>query len=87
MRKAVTLDPDVERLIRNTMKARGVSFEEALNEAVRAALSDGKSQHTRRFVQRTFSMGDSRNFCSDRALANAEAMEDEERSRKLSLLR
>jgi len=85
MRTTVTLDPDVEKLIRDTMKARGVSFKEALNEAVRAALLDGKHRHTRRFVQRTFPLGKIRDFRWDRALANADAMEDEERSRKLSL--
>jgi len=29
MRTTVTLDPDVERLIRNAMKERGISFKEA----------------------------------------------------------
>ena len=85
MRTTVTLDPDVEKLIRDTMKARGVSFKEALNDAVRTALLEAEHRHTRRFVQRTFPMGDGCDFRWDRALANADAMEDEERSRKLSL--
>lgn len=35
MRTTVTLDPDVEQLLRERMAAKGVSFKEALNEAVR----------------------------------------------------
>ncbi len=37
MRTTVTLDPDVERLLKNEAHARGQSFKIALNEAVRQA--------------------------------------------------
>lgn len=37
MRTTVTLDPDVEQLLRERMEAKGVSFKEALNDAVRAS--------------------------------------------------
>ena len=37
MRTTVTLDPDVERLLKNEAHARGESFKVALNEAVRLA--------------------------------------------------
>jgi hypothetical protein len=36
MRTTVTLDPDVERLLRKAVRERGISLKEALNEAVRA---------------------------------------------------
>jgi hypothetical protein len=35
MRTTVTLDPDVEQLLRERMAAKGVSFKRALNDAVR----------------------------------------------------
>ncbi len=38
MRTTVTLDPDVERLIKDAMRERGISFKEALNEAARIGL-------------------------------------------------
>lgn len=37
MRTTVTLDPDVERLLKNEAHRRGGSFKAALNEAVRRA--------------------------------------------------
>jgi len=37
MRTTVTLDPDVERLLKNEAYKRGKSFKVALNEAVRQA--------------------------------------------------
>jgi len=85
MRTTVTLDPDVERLIRNSMRERGISFKEALNQAARAGLVRGKPRAARRFVQKSFHMGEGQEFRWDKALAVAEAMEDEELSRKLSL--
>lgn len=36
MRTTVTLDPDVETLIKVAMKEKGLTFKQALNEAVRA---------------------------------------------------
>jgi hypothetical protein len=85
MRTTVTLDPDVERLIRGSMKERGISFKDALNEAIRRGLVRGNQRRTRRFVQKTFSLGQEQNFRWDKALATAAAMEDEELSRKMAL--
>jgi hypothetical protein len=85
VRTTVTLDSDVERLIRNSMKERGISFKEALNQAARAGLLIKPGARGRKFVQKTFRMGETQNFRWDKALATAEAMEDEELSRKLSL--
>ena len=85
MRTTVTLDPDVERLIKDAMRESGLSFKQALNEALRRGLApQGRPQ---RFVQRSFRMGESREVRWDKALVVAEAMEDEELSRKLALLK
>lgn len=39
MRTTVTLEPDVERLLREAMHREGVSFKAALNDAVRRGLA------------------------------------------------
>lgn len=39
MRTTVTLDADVEQLLRDAMQQRRQSFKEALNQAIRAGLS------------------------------------------------
>jgi hypothetical protein len=85
MRTTVTLDPDVERLIRDSMRERGIPFKEALNDAARAGLLREKHRRTRRFVQKSFRLGEGQGFRWDKALGLAEAIEDEELSRKLSL--
>ena len=84
MRTTVTLDPDVQALIRMAMKERGISFKEALNSAVRSGLTQGKPKR-RYFVQQSFSLGSDQNFRWDKALEAAAALEDEELSRKISL--
>ena len=84
MRTTITLEPDVQALIRLVMKERGVSFKEALNSAVRAGLTQGKPRR-RSFVQKSYPMGGDRNFRWDKALAAAAAMEDEELGRKFAL--
>lgn len=78
------MEPDVEALLRTAMKERGISFKDALNAAVRLGFSQA-GQRRRRFVQRSFSLGSEQYFRWDKALATAEAMEDEELGRKLSL--
>ncbi len=85
MRTTVTLDPDVERLIRDAMRERAISFKEALNEAARIGLRGKPHKRARRFTQKTFRMGAEQEFRWDKALAVADAMEDEELNRKLSL--
>lgn len=86
MRTTVTLDPDVEVLVRKLMRERGLSFKDALNQAVR--LGSGialQGRQGRPFRQKTFRMGFRPEFRWDKALALAEAMEDEELVRKLQL--
>jgi len=81
----VTLDGDVERLLRAEMRERGVSFKQALNDAVRAGKRTARAQRKRRYVQPTCSLGAEQHFRWDKALGTAEAMEDEELIRKHSL--
>ncbi|MCX6626412.1 MAG: hypothetical protein NTW28_02105 [Candidatus Solibacter sp.] len=85
MRTTVTLDPDVEKLIRDAMKERAISFKEALNEGARIGLGGKQHMRARKFAQKTFRMGEGQEFRWDKALAIADAIEDEELSRKLSL--
>ena len=85
MRTTVTLDPDVERLLRVAMKERGVSFNEALNDAARAGLNGPTRKRVAKLVQKTFRMGAAREFRQDKALAVSDAIEDEELTRRLIL--
>jgi hypothetical protein len=85
MRTTVTLDLDVERLLRAAMRERGISFKEALNGAVRVGLLQARSGRKRRFVQKTFSLGSEQHFRWEKALAAAAAIEDEEILGKLAL--
>ncbi len=84
MRTTVTLDPDTEASLRRLMRERGLSFKEALNQAVRLgsglALRGGPK---RPFRQKTFRMGAHPEFRWDKALQMASAIEDEELTRKL----
>ena len=66
------------------MKERGLSFKEALNSAVRMSLAASKTEK-KRFVQRTYPLGSEQYFRWDKALAIADAIEDEELTRKLSM--
>jgi hypothetical protein len=85
MRTTVTLDPDVEKLLQNTIRERGVSFKHALNEAIRAGLTRGRQARTVRFVQKSYHLGPAPGFRWEKALAMADAIEDEEITRKLAL--
>ncbi|MCZ2147046.1 MAG: hypothetical protein LC126_04655 [Bryobacterales bacterium] len=84
MRTTVTLEPDVQALIRAAMRERGISFKEALNSAVRAGLTPGKPKR-RHFVQKSYSLGGDQAFRWDKALEAASAMEDEELGRKIAV--
>lgn len=84
MRTTVTLDPDVEALIRAAMRRNDRSFKETLNSAIRMALGM-RPPENRRFQQKTYSLGPEQNFRWDKALTAADALEDEELARKLSV--
>ena len=82
MRTTVTLDRDVEALIQTAMRERGISFKEAVNEAIRAGLAGTRAGT---FRQRSFSMGFRPEISYDRALEIAGALEDQEILHKLAL--
>jgi hypothetical protein len=84
MRTTVTLDPDTDAIVRRLMRDRGLSFKEAINEAIRAAApAPGKR---RAFRTSTFAMGPSA-VPLEHALRLAGDLEDEELRRKLAARR
>lgn len=79
MRTTVTLDPDSEQIIRRRMREQGMSFKEAVNDAIRRSVV-GRSAEP--FRTKTYSMGES-SVNLDRALQIAADLEDEELIRKM----
>jgi hypothetical protein len=57
MRTTVTLDPDVEALLKNAMREQDASFKQVLNDAVRLGLRRRGSDTRAPFEQMTFDMG------------------------------
>jgi hypothetical protein len=58
MRTTVTLDPDVQLLLKHAMRERDASFKQTLNDAVRAGLrKPAGAAKAARFVQRTHKLG------------------------------
>jgi hypothetical protein len=82
MRTTVTLDPDVEALVRRVMRERGLTFKQAVNEAIRAGLAPRSERPTT--GTRTFRMGFNPTIPLDKALRLAGELEDEELTRKLA---
>ncbi|HLG67098.1 MAG TPA: hypothetical protein VKV36_04415 [Acidimicrobiales bacterium] len=80
MRTTVTLDPDVEQLIRRRMRERGLSFKEAINDAIRSAASE--SGRRAPFRTEPASLGEP-SVNLDRALQVVAGLEDDELVRKL----
>lgn len=79
MRTTVTLDADTEALVRKRMRERGVSFKQALNDAIREGVIRAATRE--RFRTRTARLGlPSVNL--DKALQLAAELEDEELLRK-----
>jgi hypothetical protein len=81
VRTTVTLDPDTDAIVRRYMRERGLSFKQALNEAIRAGVSRRASRRT--FKTTTADMGPPR-IPFDKALRLAADLEDEELIRKLA---
>jgi hypothetical protein len=80
VRTTVTLDPDTEQIIRRRMAERGMSFKEALNDAIRSGVRPAADRP--QFQTATAAMGESR-VNLDRALQIAADLEDDELVRKL----
>ncbi len=81
MRTTVTLDPDVEQLVNRTMRDRGLTFKQAVNEAIRAGLAPRRGR-----ADATFSTYDTGAPLVDitKALRLAGELEDEELARRLA---
>ena len=71
MRTTITLDPDAEAIIRRRMREHGLSFKDAVNDAVRGSAA----QRTEADRFRTVSL--------DRALQLAADLEDDELVRRM----
>ena len=82
MRTTVTLDPDVDALLQRAMQERGLTFKEAVNEAIRAGLSPAPAEA---FKQRTFALGWRPAIDYDKALQLAGALENQELLHKLAI--
>ena len=85
MRTTLTLDPDVESLLRKAIYEEGKTFKQAVNDAVRAGLVK-PAQKARPFVQETYVMGRPRVDLS-KALAVAAQLEDQEAVARLARAR
>lgn len=48
MRTTITLDPDTEALVQRAMRERGLTFKQAVNEAIRAGLAGRGAKRRRR---------------------------------------
>lgn len=82
MRTTITLEPDVEALLKTAMRERDMTFKEAVNVAIREGLSRPRSNA--RFETPTFDMGVP--FVDiTKALQLAADLEDEEVIRKMAL--
>lgn len=79
MRTTVTLDPDTEALVRRRMRERGVSFKQALNDALREGLTASAGVP---FRTETADLGVPA-VSLDRALQLAAELEDDDRIRAM----
>jgi hypothetical protein len=84
VRTTVTLDADVAAKLKALARRRGISFKEALNQAVRAGLR-GRPQPPPALAPYTQAMGLRPGINLDKALQLASVLEDEEIVRKLEL--
>jgi hypothetical protein len=57
MRTTLTLDPDVELLLKEAMRQRDASFKEVVNSALRRGLRADRAQPPPKFVQQAYDMG------------------------------
>jgi hypothetical protein len=84
-RTTLTLDPDVDALVRKQMRERGVPYKVAVNDAIRAGLADVPRGRRRTRRTPTFKMGFEPALPWDKALRMAAELEDEELLRRLAV--
>jgi hypothetical protein len=82
MRTTITLDVDVATRLREFAHRSGVSFKQAVNDAVRQGLSSPAVVRAEPFVQPTYSLGRVRVDLT-KALALASDLEDQDLVAKL----
>ena len=82
MRTTVSLDPDNDAAVRRLMRERGLTFKQAVNEALRQGLAPGRASEA--FRTTTYAMGRPA-APIDKAMRLAAELEDEEIIRKLAL--
>jgi len=58
MRTTVTLDADVEALLRKAIRERGEPFKQVLNAAIREGLTGARRKASKPFRQPTFDLGE-----------------------------
>jgi hypothetical protein len=81
MRTTVTLDPDTESLVKRYMREQGLSFKQAVNQAIRKGLAPKERQEA---SFPTYDMGEP--FVDiTKALQLAGELEDEEILRRMRL--
>jgi hypothetical protein len=81
VRTTITLDPDARLLIERAMQERGLTFKEAVNEAIRAGLSPRSSGESP--ITRARSLGPARVDLT-KALSLAADLEDDALARRLT---
>jgi hypothetical protein len=81
MRTTVTLDPDTRLLVERAMRERGLSFKDAVNEAIRAGL--GTSDPNARSYTTPRNLGPARVDLT-KALQLAAELEDDTLARRLA---
>ena len=85
MRTTLTIDSDVERLLRQEMRRTNRSMEAVVNDALRAGLgAQGKAARTRRFKVEPHAFGFKPGVNVDGLNQLADEMEAEEIARKLA---
>ena len=81
MRTTVTLEPDVETLVKALMREHGLSFKQAINRAIREGLGGGGAEPAR---TPTYRMGFDPAVRWDKALQLGAELEDDELVRRLA---
>ena len=83
MRTTVTLDPDTRLLVERAMRERGLSFKEAVNEAIRSGLGERGTGPGPRTYTEPRALGPARVDVT-KALQLAGELEDDALARRLA---